>query len=131
MVHEIGVLQCACDDIFGMISPLPTFNQPYHTPLASYIHQKYITMTPTTSSTTHTPTIPIQNKSPMHYTFICVHGPIFCTHEAYLARFLCPIFLCPIFWPDYPNVQNFLPEKFPPIFRPQNFLHKFFFTNFF
>ena len=40
MVHEIGVLQCRCDDIFGMISPLP-----YLMSLTSNIHQKYITMT--------------------------------------------------------------------------------------
>ena len=42
MVHEIGVLKCTCDDIFGMISPLPTFHQPYLMSLTSNIHQKYI-----------------------------------------------------------------------------------------
>lgn len=95
MVHEIGVLQCTCDDIFGMISLLPNFHQSYLMFLKLNIHQKNTKMTPNTTFTTLVAKISIQNKVYVHFTRICVHGLIFCTQEAFVVLFLCPIFFCP------------------------------------
>ncbi len=126
MVHEIGVFECACPHIFGMFSPYPTFQNLYLTTQISITPQKYIKLIPNTSSTLVTLELSFQTAIPMHYTLICVHGPIYMDHGAPLARFSCPKPFCPNFRPDCPTTQNFSPENFMDQIFPEIFFRKFF-----
>ena len=126
MVHEIGVFECACSHIFGMFSPYPTFQKSYLMTQISISPQKYIKLIPNTISTLVTLELSFQTAIPMHYTLICVHGPIYMDHGAPLARFSCPKPFCPNFWPDCPTTQNFSPENFMDQIFSENFFENFF-----